>query len=1055
MMHNSPLPPPITGTALAKTTRPVLGVVAPRERLFAKLDGTPARNVMWIAGPPGSGKTTLAASYVEARGLSSLWYQVDADDDDAATLFHYLAHAARKIEGVDLDRLPHFDRDGGTDIRAFSRDFFRRLMTGARPPFALVFDNLQGLPAGSSLATVLEAALSQVPKGSCIIITSRTEPPSAFARLRVSGQMICLDATQLRIDIEELGRIAALRGHALDGTALAQLHERTNGWAAGLVLMLEHAKLAGHLADLPDDAVPEVIFDYLAGEIFDRFDNKTQRFMLALACLPRMNASIAQSLAGEDKAARLLVNLSLNNFFLSEAGSAEGRSYRFHPLMRDFLRNRAARDAPDMLAPKHLQQAAELLGAAGYAEDAAALCVEARNWNQLARLAAKEADSLLEQGRHEMLAMWLESLPGEVLRDFPELLMAFAVCRAGASPRAACRLFEEAYEAFKTRHDVPRMATCCRGAIDAIVDDFDDLAALDRWCAELIGLMRNEATSVPTGCDASLARALLLRSARYTDLETCFGRNAAGTERAVAAALRGEPAAADLALLGQRDDRADPAREPQERLGACLVHWLAGDHSAALAGARQDLQAQASGAARGQTAWMRAIAAAAALGASNQEAARNELLRLDATGAELRRGDRAILHYLRGWLADMDGDSPGALREARSAVALAAEAGLGWCECLARLALARLLASSGDQRGAGLHLRVAQGLAENAGNAITGFALHMASAEIALEAEPGATGALSAAFAFGRENGLHDTPWWRPRRVAALCVLALASDIEAGYARELVRARALVPDVAPLRVPSWPWAFRITTFGDFRLFKEDRAIEFSGKGPGRPAELLKVLLAQGGQNVRADQLADALWPNAEADYAHKSFTAALHRLRRLLGDDAAVILRDSRLSLNPALVWTDGWALEQTLDDMEHAVRSARPQHPPEALPGLVDTAFAVYKGPYLEDESEQPAYIACREQARARLLRCLARVARLWEDAGAHQSAADCLQRLIDADPLFEAPYRHLMLHFKRRGEPMEARAVYERLRGTLAMRLKMLPSADSQAVYAELVAP
>ena len=50
------------GVALAKTTRPALGTIVARERLFAKLDGTLGRTVMWIAGPPGAGKTTLAAS---------------------------------------------------------------------------------------------------------------------------------------------------------------------------------------------------------------------------------------------------------------------------------------------------------------------------------------------------------------------------------------------------------------------------------------------------------------------------------------------------------------------------------------------------------------------------------------------------------------------------------------------------------------------------------------------------------------------------------------------------------------------------------------------------------------------------------------------------------------------------------------------------------------------------------------------------------------------------------------------------------------------------------
>ena len=45
-------------------------------------------------------------------------------------------------------------------------------------------------------------------------------------------------------------------------------------------------------------------------------------------------------------------------------------------------------------------------------------------------------------------------------------------------------------------------------------------------------------------------------------------------------------------------------------------------------------------------------------------------------------------------------------------------------------------------------------------------------------------------------------------------------------------------------------------------------------------------------------------------------------------------------------------------------------------------------------------------------------------------------------------------MLVYKRAGDLAEARATYERLRAALAMRLKVLPSADTQAAYAELAA-
>jgi len=78
---------------LAKTTRPSLSGILPRERLFLRLDEGKESSITWISGPPGSGKTTLATNYIDERGLDCLWYQVDAGESDVATFFYYMGQA--------------------------------------------------------------------------------------------------------------------------------------------------------------------------------------------------------------------------------------------------------------------------------------------------------------------------------------------------------------------------------------------------------------------------------------------------------------------------------------------------------------------------------------------------------------------------------------------------------------------------------------------------------------------------------------------------------------------------------------------------------------------------------------------------------------------------------------------------------------------------------------------------------------------------------------------------------------------------------------------------
>ena len=165
---------------------------------------------------------------------------------------------------------------------------------------------------------------------------------------------------------------------------------------------------------------------------------------------------------------------------------------------------------------------------------------------------------------------------------------------------------------------------------------------------------------------------------------------------------------------------------------------------------------------------------------------------------------------------------------------------------------------------------------------------------------------LRQALALGSAGGYVNGWFWRPASLLRLCLKALENDIEVEYVRGLIRRWSLVPETPPLHIGNWPWPLRIHTLGGFQLMLNEVPVTLTGKVK-KPLELLKVLIALGGRGVSQERLSDALWPDADADLAKRSFDTTLHRLRKLLGNERMLQLQAGRLSIDPRYCWVDTW----------------------------------------------------------------------------------------------------------------------------------------------------
>ena len=149
---------------MSKVTPPILTGVFPRKRLFDLLDRMRERPVIWIAGPPGCGKTTLVSSYLDARKLPCLWYQVDPGDADPATLFYYLGLTAREAAPRKRKPLPLLTPEYRQGMSAFILRYFEDLFARLKIPSIVVFDNYQEIPEDAPFHEIIINGLSRIPE---------------------------------------------------------------------------------------------------------------------------------------------------------------------------------------------------------------------------------------------------------------------------------------------------------------------------------------------------------------------------------------------------------------------------------------------------------------------------------------------------------------------------------------------------------------------------------------------------------------------------------------------------------------------------------------------------------------------------------------------------------------------------------------------------------------------------------------------------------------------------------------------------------------------------
>ena len=1060
---------------LAKISRPKIGRAYLRAELFQKLQKTRDQRVVWISAPAGAGKTTLAADYVSSHGLDCLWYQIDAGDADPATFFHYLGLAVDQLATRQRCHLPHFTPEYLQDPATFTRHYFEKLYTMLDPPAVVVLDSFQRLSPDAPLQNLFAEMVAVLPEGVRLVFVSRNEPPSWFARLKAQRVATLLDAKDIQLTADESIGVARLfhkETHPrYSDETIRVIHRQAKGWAAGLMLMLESLQREDIDIVLDDGAAQKSIFDYFANELFDEADPEEQAFLLKSALLPQMPLALVAEFTGYLQTKRILTNLYNRNFFLTRRVGAE-LVYEYHPLFRDFLLNRGVATWDSQWLQDLRHQAAQSLLASGQAEMAIDLMLLAQDWEQAAVTIVAEAPRLISQGRNQALKTWSSGLPDELLKDTPWLLYWLGSCHVGGDVAVAGRCFDTAFPLFEKVEDPAGSFLTLAAALQLAWVTQQDYRVIDLWLERFEGLQQRypqypspeiEArviTSVLMGMyfcrpDHPISANLLKRAESLWDtgldpnlrwqIGSVLGYallGKGGLPKWIDAIRRFEPTRNELEFM------------PVERLymltSIALGDCYSGAYESGLEHVEQALLLADRTGIHLFDFWAVTAGVYSTLIQGELKTADKYLEKMRSLPIiQSQNLGRAHHLILLSWRALHEGEYERAVQTAQLALELMESRRAAYPVALGYCCLAHALFESGDNAQAHKlieKIRIPWGEGRHE-QMLYQYDFTRACFCLKEGDSQAAQQWLEKALRRGHDQNYGLPLLSRPGFIQPLLNLALEHQIETAYVERLIQQANITPQDSATVSRKWPLPVRIFTLGRFSLLINGEPLSLSLRSKNRPLDLLKMLMAFGGQNIAEGKVMDALWPDATGDAARRALNTTLHRLRKLLAIEGAVILKDGRITLDCRYFWVDAWVLEHVLRQIDRRLGESQPNE--AAIEQLSKKAIELYRGPFLDSDSTQHWSLAMAERMRSRVIRAYLALGGFWEKRSDWNHAIEAYQEGIEIDYLVEAFYPRLMCISDHQGRHAEALATYEHCRKALSTALGVMPGPETLEIY------
>ncbi len=448
-----------------------------------------------IVAPAGFGKSVALRDFLLSSRLEALRCEVRPEDGTLLAFARRLGDALTVTPSI-AAAFPEMQQrimETGEPIERLCEWFVEHLK---RTGCTIVVDDLHFAdpPAVAFLVDLIDRTYERIRW----IVATRSDAELPVASWLAYGRMdLTVDENVLRFTPEEALAAADEVQSGIEPDEVEALRELTEGWPVAIAIALRtrtHAAELRSAAAAYEAATREMIYRYLAEQVFAALTDAQRNFLLATSVFSTFDVGIAQALGGSD----FIGEMRRGAAFLNEI--SPGR-YRYHDLFAAFLETELRR-LGEIAWAGVLCHGGQLMEERGEMAAALTLYTKAGDAGSILRVIARDGFALFERGHGEALSSALDAVPHAIRNANAAALGLRATLDAARGHFDLCRRgFGGAIE--RCEDETLRLALVHRYAIE--------LVRHDRACIELLepyATDRNVAPAMRAPLLGTLATAL-------------------------------------------------------------------------------------------------------------------------------------------------------------------------------------------------------------------------------------------------------------------------------------------------------------------------------------------------------------------------------------------------------------------------------------------------------------------------------------------------------------------------------------------------------------------